>query len=360
MSTFNRGEWSEMYAILCMLLYPNLSLCDENLKEITNKLYTLERIQLEHPNSMDGIIEYCLDNQSNVEIFGDGELKDIIDQFELSDFRFRMLEAIRNAPADDGAFEIRGIDDLLIRLNRGEKIKSNSFRKEDLNALIHDNKLGRESWLKYSIKSSLGSPATLLNASKSTNFLYSISGVDDSIIDEVNGIQTHNKLIDRMNLLLQSGGQIEFERVCDPVFQYNLQMIDSQMPEYLAIALLNSYITDIKDLKELFLSSIPFYDDNFALRKLGDLLEGISFGFFPSIQWNGRNQVNGGLVIVRRDGNVVILDLNYFRDEVKTYLINETKLESPSSTRYEMLHLFKSPDDEKIYFTLNLQIRYKR
>lgn len=60
------------------------------------------------------------------------------------------------------------------------------------------------------------------------------------------------------------------------------------------------------------------------------------------------------------NGNTIILDLIYYRNEVVKYLMNETKLDSPSSSRYNMLHLYQLPDDENIYFTFNLQIRYKK
>ena len=130
------------------------------------------------------------------------------------------------------------------------------------------------------------------------------------------------------------------------------------MPEYLGDVLLNSYEYENKNLKDLFLRNSHFSDDNFALKKLGDFLEAISFGFIPSKKWDGINNVNGGLIIVKRDGKVVILDLIYFRQHVVNYLIEETKLDSPSSSRYHMLELYV--ENGKIYFKLNLQIRYKR
>ncbi len=132
------------------------------------------------------------------------------------------------------------------------------------------------------------------------------------------------------------------------------------MPEYLANVLVQSYITGNKDLFSLFVTSNQFEDKDFAIKKLGDFLEGISFCFFPSKKWDGNKKVNGGLVIIKNNGNIVILDLIYYRKEVINYLINETKLDSPSTSRFHMLELYKNPIDNKIYFTLNLQIRYKK
>lgn len=359
MSSFNRGEWSEIYAILAMLLCPELAVGNAELETITNELYDLKKIRICNPNT-NGIIEYSLNNQSDVEVIYDDVFDNIISKIELSENKHRLFDAIENAPVGSGAFEIEGIDGILAKLTKGKTIKSRSFSKEDLEAQVLDNRIGKEKSLKYSIKSSLGSPATLLNSSQHTNFRYCIEGLDEAYIDEINSIDTKTKLLDRINFIKTHGGRIKFSKVVDDTLDYNLRMIDSNMPTYLGNVLLQSYISGKKDLLPLFLESNQFQDQDFAVKKLGDFLEGISFGFFPSLKWDGINQVNGGLVIVKNNGNIVILDLIYYRREVLKYLMNETKLDSPSSSRYHMLELYKNPSDDKIYFTLNLQVRYKK
>lgn len=360
MSRFNRGEWSEIYAILCMLICPQLSVGNADLEEMTNELYTLKSIRIGDNHAPEGIIEYILDPKTDVRIVHDSQFQDFLTLLELQENKNKIFEAIQNAPIGNGSFEIKGIDGLLAKLTGGEPIKSKALKKEDIDTTIFDNRVGKDVGLKYSIKSSLGSPATIFNASNHTNFLFSVQGLDDKYIPIVNGINTKTKLLDRVAFILKNGGRIKFEKVCDETLDYNLRLIDSNMPKYLANVLLQSYATGEKDLKELFLKSNLFEDERFALKKLEDLLEGISFGFFPSKKWDGLNQVNGGLVIVKNNGNVIILDLVYYKQEVLKYLIKETKLDSPSSSRYNMLHLYKLSSSDDIYFTLNLQIRYKK
>lgn len=125
-------------------------------------------------------------------------------------------------------------------------------------------------------------------------------------------------------MIRKLNGEISFLKVQNDKFEYNLKLIDSNMPNYLGDALLNSYERNTKNLKSLFLMSSKFDDETFALKKLGDFLEGISFGFFPSKKWNGINDVNGGLIVVKRNGSVVILDLVYYKNEVRKYLIDKT------------------------------------
>ena len=230
-------------------------------------------------------------------------------------------------------------------------LKSDSNTKSDLTATVLDTKISDKVVLKYSIKSSLGSPATLLNASHTTDFLYEVEELSKENIALINNITTSDsrtKLRDGLKKIYDLGGKIKYIDIPNENFKYNLEMIDSNMPMYLGKALLNFYNNVSGDLKELFLSTNEFKDEDFAIKKLSDFLKGISFGFFPNKKWDGINDVNGGLIVVKSDGNVVVLDLIYFEQEVLKYLINETKFDTPSSTRYKMVQLFEK--DGRIFF----------
>lgn len=351
----NRGEWSEFYAILSLLENPCMNIVDENFDDITNDLYKVKQLTLQERET---IIDYVLHNNLDVSVYFNDEIVEEIDKLEIRDNKEMLFNIIRNAVAGDGAFEIDNVQELLDKMTPTGILKSKSLSKEDLSAIVMDRRVGNDLLLKYSIKSSLGSPATILNASNQTNFIYEVKGLNINDIEVINSINTRTKLIDRINMIKTLGGVINFSQIeCDS-FDYNLRLIDSNMPEYLGDVLLNSYEYENKNLKDLFLRNSHFSDVNFALKKLGDFLEAISFGFIPSKKWDGNNNVNGGLIIVKRDGKVVILDLIYFRQHVVNYLIEETKLDSPSSSRYHMLELYV--ENGKIYFKLNLQIRYKR
>lgn len=356
MSNFNKGEWSEIYALLFLLIYPDMVVADSKLNAIANDLYKLKEIK--RTDDINGVFEYVLKG-NDVEVRNNDELDYVISLIELSENKNRILEAINNAPSGGGSFEIEGIDGLLFKLTKGEKIKAKSLSKEDLEAIVYDFRLGRDANLKYSIKSSLGRPATLLNASQRTNFLYVVEGLSDDQAAEINSIDTSSKLLDRIKLINKFGGSIKFVKVPDEKFDYNLKMIDSKMPEYLGNTLLDSYIKNEKDLKELFLKSNQFLDETFAMKKLSQFLEAVSFGMFPGKKWDGYNEVNGGLLIIKTNGNVVVLDLVYYKKEVLNYIIEETKLDTPSTTRYSQLELIKV-GDKKHEFTLNLQVRYKK
>ena len=66
--------------------------------------------------------------------------------------------------------------------------------KEDLTLVVYDTKIGQTKPLKYSIKSMLGSPATLLNSSSNTNFIYEVTNITDEQINIINNINSRTKL----------------------------------------------------------------------------------------------------------------------------------------------------------------------
>ncbi len=77
----------------------------------------------------------------------------------------------------------------------------------------------------------------------------------------------------------------------------------------------------------------------------------------PSKKWNGINEINGGILVVAKNSEVYLLDLVYYRSLVDNYLVKNIKFDSPSSTRYKMMEIYKQ--DNRYYFKLNLQIRFK-
>jgi len=77
----------------------------------------------------------------------------------------------------------------------------------------------------------------------------------------------------------------------------------------------------------------------------------------PSDVWNGYYDANGGYIIVREDGDIVCYHI-YNKNEFEDYLLNNTKLDTPSSTRHRFGTLYKDTNNN-LLIKLNLQIRFK-
>jgi len=350
---FNKGEWSELYVIFYLLVNRNLNLVDCKLNVICKNIFSVQSIISKKKY---GDIKFdILDDKIIPTIFG--ERKEAISISEIINFKENLFKNIRNGGSGKGTFEISSVNKWLVEHNIETTFKAMSKVKEDIFLLNLDMNRNKEVKLAYSIKSQLGSPATILNASSQTNFRYKVSGLTKQQIDKINLINTDNKLLDRIKMIEQYQGEIKFDKVESEIFNKNLKMIDMYLPNALADILLKSYTTNEKDLKILFENSTIYKDKNLAMKKLIDFLMAISFGMFPSEEWNGKNSVNGGLIIVSKNSEVYILDMVYFKNEIEEFLKNKVKLDSPSAKRHNMLHLVDK--NGETYFTLNLQVRYK-
>ena len=81
----------------------------------------------------------------------------------------------------------------------------------------------------------------------------------------------------------------------------------------------------------------------------------IALGMMPSKVWTGELDATGGYLVVKEDGEILCYHI-YNRNEFEDYLLNNTKLETASSTRHDFGTVYK--EDSKQFFRLNLQIRF--
>ncbi len=347
---FNKGEWSELYTFLYLLEQPNLIIVDENLEVIEKHMFTVLEIILAKT-------KYQIFDEKIVKTVGNRKIKEY-NIACITTQNAMLLQKILTHKKAKGSFEIKELEVLVNDLLDGKKPKGGSKVKGDLEANVFDNNYSKIINLTYNIKSNLGSKATLLNASNHTNFIYEVKDINDEIMNQSNRIMGRKKLLDRCEFLTKSGAKFDFIRTESHIFKNNLRLVDSNLDGILAKMLILSYETNEKDIKKLLSliiedSSAEFY----YKKKMGDFANAVTFGMRASEVWDGTNEVNGGIIIVTKKGEVYLLDLVYFKQSVDTYLIDNIKLDSPSSSRYKMFEIYKEGD--KYYCKLNLQIRFK-
>ena len=357
---FNRGEWSELYALLELLDNQGLKIVNDNLKIIDDTTFRVIGLYIQNNNN-----EYYFDiKEINVDVLKNNKVISNVEKTEIQKYKEVLLNKIINELPGKGSFPIQEMKYILEKLTEGNKIKSSSTSKEDISAKLKDNKLNTiVNKVGYSIKSSLGSPATLLNASSNTDFRYIVKGLSENDIEEINNINTRTKLLDRLKYMKNKNAEITFDKVISNTMNQNLQMIDSKLPEILADLLITSYETSEKKIENLVhyvsKNNALNYDGNTDLyykKKIGDFLLAITLGMMPGKIWNGEYDVTGGIILVENDGKILVLDAIYYKEYLVKYLIKNTKLESPSSSRYKMFDIY--PDKGEEYFNLNLQIRF--
>ena len=89
--------------------------------------------------------------------------------------------------------------------------------------------------------------------------------------------------------------------------------------------------------------------------KIKRFLTDVALGMMPSKVWTGQYDATGGYLIVKENGDVLCYHI-YNRNEFEDYLLNNTKLDTASSSRHGFGEIYEANGD--LYFNLNLQIRF--
>jgi hypothetical protein len=238
-------------------------------------------------------------------------------------------------------------------------LKAPSADKADINAQIHDINTGHEQEVGFSIKSDLGHPPTLLNAGKTTNFIFKVEGLPVEKVAEINAIDTDTKILDRMAAIAKNGGRLTFIKTANNTFAANLAMIDTLLEVILAEMLVAYYNGKSKTCAGLLAQVIQadplkrpaaFYE-----HKIKELLYASALAMTPAKPWNGTIKASGGYIIVKTDGDVLAYHI-YNSDKFKGYLLKNTCFERGGTHRHEYASLYE--ENGEIFIKLNLQIRF--
>lgn len=357
MITGNKGEWSEIYALFKLLSDKQLFAGDANLNKIEEVFYPIIKIIR---NESSGDFEYGINDDLVIISGGKEELRIPIETF--AEQAVQLLTKIKGAT---GIFSIPETEEFMRSVNC-QTLKAKSTSKTDIRIVIHDKKINQYADLGFSIKSQLGGDSTLLNAGKTTNFIYQIENYSatKAEIEEINQIDTRSKIKDRIEAITKQGGQLKFVKLENSVFSNNLILIDSLLPNILS-EILFSFFTSSTSTVESLTSSLtelnPLKYDNqhahkFYEYKIKHCLTDIALGMMPSKVWSGVYDATGGYLIVKETGEVLCYHI-YNRNEFENYLFANTKLETASSTRHEFGKIYE--EDKQLFFKLNLQIRFK-
>ncbi|TAF94411.1 MAG: HpaII family restriction endonuclease [Cytophagia bacterium] len=351
-TTKNKGEWTELLVFIKLLLEKQLSLSDAELNKNTNYL----KINKVTTHNLD--IAFLLSNLSTVIIKNkeDKSEKEInISEIINAEIINLLISKIKDSSQ---TFEISEFNIIQDKLGFNVIKGGNSNQKADILLDIENNFIQKENE-GFGIKSYLGSKPTLLNASGNTNFIFKINGVNKSYIDEVNAIDTATKLKDRLHRIEELGGTFEYIGAERDTMGFNLKMVDSEMPKIIGQILLLFYkerTSSLADITNKLLGDTKNEDRKILLTsKIKKLLVDILLGFFAGTKWNGSYEANG-TIVMKNNGDCVgfhIIEL----DNLKNYLFENIKLDTPSTTRHRFGKLYLEKDGE-LYFKLNLQLRF--
>ena len=357
MITGNKGEWSEIYTLFKLLGDKKLFPGNKEIEKLEGIVYPILRVLRSENN---GNFAYSIEDEIILISGGEEVLKIAISAFkEKAKFLLEKIKANR-----ERTFSVPEIEEFMQTINC-LSLKASSTAKTDITIVIHDQRTNQQPSLGFSIKSQLGSPSTLLNAGKTTNFIFRIDNLKlaDSEIKKINSIDSRSKIMDRINSVLQSNGQFNYVKTERQIFSNNLILIDSKLPEILSQIVYDFYSSrksTITDLVDNTNTKNPLnfdisYEHKFYEYKVKRFLTDIALGMMPSKVWTGQYDATGGYLIVKENGDVLCYHI-YNKNEFENYLFTNTKLETASSNRHQFGKIYE--ENDQLYFKLNLQIRF--
>lgn len=354
--TGNKGEWSEFYAFVKLLSTGKLYAADEKVNRMNDVFFPILKILRSEDEGLD--MEYIISSEDgSVEVHWHADVVRKLSQSSLVRIAAYLYSSI--VAGGSRAFEIDESDKIMHEL-ACSKIAAPSTDKTDITMQLHDIHTGYDPICGFSIKSELGSPPTLLNASGATNFVFEVIGLDDDQAEMINAINTDTKIIDRIEKICEYGS-LEYRKAKNSNFAGNLMLIDTYMDDIVASLLLDYYRNNAQDCKTLVArlesqNPLGYPRKGMYEYKFKKFLCSVALGMMPSKVWDGHDEANGGYVIVKDDGEVVAYHI-YNRDAFETYLLNNTKFEKGSTTKHGFATIYKESDG-KMYINLNLQIRF--
>lgn len=365
--TGNKGEWSEIYVFFRLLGDGKIYAADENLNRMQEAY--LQIIKIIREENAGELYEYFTGKTVEIYVNNEQVLSLPAEEFiQNADYLFAQLKN-REISGKKGAFPIGETEKFMEKVFV-RKIKAPSTAlnqkfggKADITMEVEDNKTGIHTSMAFSVKSDFASPASLVNASEATNFIYQVYGITDEQMEHFNAIDTRYKMIDRANYLKSiEGASVEFVRPLRDLCHENLLLVSNDMPEILAAAMYNFYFEGVSvfsDAVAKLASENPLQYRNAAViyeKRLKDFLYDCFSGLNPGRPWNGSHDVSGGYIVVKGDGEVLAYH-TYIQEAFRQFLLDHCRFDKGSTTKHKYGTIYK--ENGNYYLRLNLQVRFQ-
>ncbi len=378
----NKGEWSEVYIFLKLLIDGKVYAADKNLKKIpTAFLNILKILREEIAGKVYAYVPAACVPDNVVHIYRNGV--DTSKTCTTGDLTWQKdyLWMELNHSHGSASFTIPLVESFLnsifiTKTSSPARAVSKMFGGTvDITMDVSDYKTGLSHVVGFSCKSEFAAKSTLFNASHdNTNFVYKVVGnIDDALMEQFNNTFTTTGAVaigERIQLLKDTDCTLEFLNPAMTTAEANLVMSGGlEMPKIVGEVLRHYYFDNNGKRAGC---SIEHAIDNLAKvnpvgypanqrmlptyrKKMADLLFDMFTGMKLRASWDGRRTVNGGYIVALASGDVLAYH-SCLEDEFKDFLISRLGLESPSCSRHEFMSIYKVGDEYRL--KLNLQIRF--
>mgnify|MGYP005842460247 CR=1 FL=1 len=386
-TTKNIGELSEPYAIVYILGQTDIPVVDGSLSAIPGA--HLRFVEVRRLDKDDKYVSYSIDNTSGKgpSVVYQGPSVNSVGPVNCEDFKQAARELLQLLRDSKNASKIAINNPEVVKalsLLATSRVSAKASDKSDFIATVVSNGMLQTSG--FSIKSQLGGQSTLVNSSRdSSYFEYEILRAGGMPLSDANRTEILNTIRNSakqgfgfVQELLKNGYELRFTATA-PNLNYTLRLVDSFGPEIVAQLLLEEVfrrnrgekraptiaelvdnmaerIWNTQDESLLFLGSNKEELEVSIGYKMRSVLLAFMSGATPGARWDGRSRATGGIIVVKKTGEVVCVQLST-QNAVGDYLMNSCRLEAPGSERHDWGYPYAG-DNGRLFVRMQLQVRF--
>lgn len=373
----NKGEWSELYAALRIAVDGTLQGVDVDLSPLEGRCLRVRQVirpdfivdtglNLRFSKNENGVMSSRIVTPANV-TFSQGK-----NEFgrRVSCLYGKVRKMTRKKQPNAEPCIDRMLNDIGCCY-----LSADAGNKKDILLQMHDPLAGGDIDYGFSVKSYIGAPPTLMNASGQTSLRFEVKNFDRkkmSVISKINDSSSKTKYRQMMKVLDSSGATLSFCDYDGEKFKSNLKMLDDGLPAIYAEAVRlfeetgESRVGEI--MKKMELADFKRYGRNcssFYQKKFKRFLVASALGMQPNILWNDIDDATGGFIIVKPDGSIAAFYITD-RRRFESYLMNATSFVHPTAARKKAsgekinrnrVWMFEESGN-KLFVHFNVQIRF--
>ncbi len=341
---FNKGEWTESYVFLRLLGRGRIYGANRDLRQDDTLYLDIKEILRYEGGNIIAFQREIENGNDIIKVLNSDVNIKIVTSPELDEHATLLYNEIKRVKSVDRTFPLEQTQSILEHLGL-------STPKSNLPQVALD-KYGKKTdiIIKYttsfdhavntngfSIKSHMGSAATLFNSCSTSTLIYKIQGCTKEKMYLINAISSETEIF--KTIRDDSELSLEFIGGGSESFEDNMTLCESRMMEILDVLLRiqigyfgNTESNSSKDLVKELITINPIKVRNSELYYTSVIKRFLfnSFaGMTASSQWDGRKNLTGGYIDVSKDGDIL-----YYRamsdDVFESYLFEYTFWDRPS------------------------------
>ncbi len=336
---FNKGEWTEAYVFMRLLGDGRIYGASSDLKKDESTYIDIVNIIRDEQDQIVIFKRYIEANIAYVKASKDDENIKVVTAPELSKYAQLLYNSIKELAASR-VIKVPKVQEYLESLginspkaNLSDSAKEKYGAKTDVIITSKDSLDHTITTEGFSIKSHIGSPATLFNCSQTSGFTFEVVGCDE---EGMHSINANDAFLDILKAIKESY-TLKYIGCRNSAFEQNIAIVDSRMEEVLSEAVLiqasyyGSCGSGLKDVCDKVIELNPINVKNplqFYPAKFKDFLFDSFAGMTASSIWNGKKRMTGGYIDVSKNGEML-----YYRalsdDIFCNYLFENTFFDRP-------------------------------